>query len=195
MDTPLNDRVMDIEKPVTELLTAWSSGDKDALNELVVLVYTELKRIARRAMAGERSSHTLDPTALVHEVYERLVPLRNMSWKGRGPFFALAARLMRNILVEYARASSAKKRGGEAERVTLSHPELQVGAPEVDLLDLHNALLELEIMDPTMVEIIHLRYFWGATEDEVAEALGLSRSSVQREWALAKRFLADRLTR
>ena len=195
MDIPLDDRGMDREKPITELLGAWSAGDEKALHELIALVYTELQKIARRAMAGERASHTLDPTALVHEVYERLVPLKNMSWKGRGPFFALASRLMRNILVEHARAAGARKRGGAAERVTLSHPDLQVGAPPVDLIDLHNALLELEIMDPVMVELIQLRYFWGATEDEAAEALGISRSKVQRDWLLAKRFLADRLGR
>lgn len=186
---------MDTQPPITDLLTAWSAGDRGALDELMVLVYTELYRSARGAMARERSSHTLDPTALVNEVYLRLVPLQKMSWESRGPFFALAARLMRNILVEHARALGAKKRGGDAERVTLSDPGLQVGVPDVGLLDLHNALLELEARDPTMVKIIDMRFFTGATEEETADALGMSRSGVQREWAVAKRFLADRLRR
>jgi DNA-directed RNA polymerase specialized sigma24 family protein len=102
---------------------------------------------------------------------------------------------MRNILVEHARAGGAQKRGGEMERVTLSHPELQVGAPDVDLIDLHSALLELEARDPPMVKMIEMRFFTGATEEEIAVALGKSRSSIQREWMLAKRFLADRLRR
>lgn len=183
------------EKTITDLLAAWAAGDPSALNDLMVLVYSELQQIARRVMAGERASHTLEPTALVHEAYERLLPMKNMSWEGRGPFFALAARLMRNILVEHARAGGAKKRGGKMERVTLSHPDLQAGAPDVDLIDLHNALLELEAHDPNMVKMIDMRFFTGATEEEIAAALGMSRSSVQREWALAKRFLADRLRR
>jgi RNA polymerase sigma factor (TIGR02999 family) len=195
MDDPADPAMDDSEKPITDLLTSWSSGDRSALDELMVLAYTELYRSARQAMARERGSHTLDPTALVNEVYLRLAPLQTMSWEGRGPFFALAARLMRNILVEHARSVSAQKRGGHAERVTLSHPELQVQAPSVDLLDLHNALLELEARDPTMVKIIDMRFFTGATEDETAAALGMSRSGVQREWAMAKRFLADRLSR
>src|SRR5436305_219170 len=108
MDTPIDDSGMDREKPITELLTAWSAGDRDALDELMALAYTELYRSARRAMAGERSAHTLEPTPLVNEVYLRLVPLHTMSWEGRGPFFAFAARLMRNILVEHARTVQAK---------------------------------------------------------------------------------------
>jgi RNA polymerase sigma-70 factor (ECF subfamily) len=183
------------EKPITALLAAWAAGDRDALDDLMALVYTELQRIARRAMAGERASHTLDPTALVHEVYKRLVEVKSESWEGRAPFFAFSARLMRYVLVEHARSGGAKKRGGEMERVTLSHAEGQAGAPDVDLIDLHNALLELEARDPVMVKIIDMRFFAGSTEEEIATALDMSRSSVQREWALAKRFLADRLRR
>src|ERR1700733_11439644 len=115
MGTPFDDSRMNTEKPITDLLAAWAAGDAGALDELMALVYTELQRIARRVMAGERPSHTLDPTALVHEAYERLANLKSMSWEGRGPFFALAARLMRNILVEHARAGGAQKRGGEME--------------------------------------------------------------------------------
>jgi RNA polymerase sigma factor (TIGR02999 family) len=195
MDMPSDNRRIKKEKPITDLLSAWAEGDPNALNDLMALVYTELQGIARRAMAGERPSHTLDPTALVHEAYERLLHLKSISWEGRGPFFALAARLMRNILVEHARAGGAQKRGGEMERVTLSHPELQVGMPDVDLIDLHSALLELEARDPDMVKMIDMRFFTGATQEEIAEALGMSRSSVQRDWELAKRFLAERLRR
>jgi RNA polymerase sigma factor (TIGR02999 family) len=195
MDTSSRNDSTKKEKTITDLLAAWAEGDLTALNELMTRVYAELQEIARRAMARERPSHTLDPTALVHEAYERLLPMKNMSWEGRGPFFALAARLMRNILVEHARAGGAKKRGGDLARVTLSHPDLRAEAQDIDLIDLHSALLELEARDPNMVKMIDMRFFTGATEEEIAAALGMSRSSVQREWAFAKRFLADRLRR
>lgn len=193
MDTQRKDPRTDLDRPVTDLLAAWAAGDRQALDEVVAIVYTELYRVARRAMSRERTYHLLDPTSLVQEVYLRLVPLQPVSWEGRGQFFALSARLMRNILVEHARSVHAQKRGGGAERVTLSHPELRVAPPAIDLLDLHDALLELEALDPVMVKIVDLRFFTGATEEETARALGMSRSSVQREWTLAKRFLADRL--
>jgi RNA polymerase sigma factor (TIGR02999 family) len=186
---------MDTEKPVTDLLAAWADGDRGALDEVMALAYTELYRAARRAMSREDRSHTLDPTALVNEVYLRLVPLQSSSWEARGAFFAFAARLMRNILVEHARAKDAKKRWSQAERITLAHPDLREEAPDVEILDLHNALLELEIKDPTMVKMIDMRFFTGATEEEIAAALGISRATVQRDWSFAKSFLADRLRR
>ncbi|HEX4961658.1 MAG TPA: ECF-type sigma factor [Thermoanaerobaculia bacterium] len=180
--------------PITDLLHAWGDGDRQALDELMELVYGKLEEHARRAMARERESHTLDPAALANEVYLRLRELKKSSWEGRGQFFAFTARLMRHILAEYARAREAQKRGGEAERVTLSHPELQA-APglSVDILDLNRVLEELSAFDPKLVRLIELRFFAGFSEEEAAEALGESRSSVQREWKVAKNFLAERL--
>jgi RNA polymerase sigma factor (TIGR02999 family) len=185
---------MPTDAPITDLLHAWGDGDHEALDELMELVYGKLAESAERVMARERPSHTFDPAALANEVYLRLRDLKKSSWEGRQPFFAFTARLMRRILVEYARAREAQKRGGEAERVTLSHPELQATPGlSVDILDLNRALEELNAFDPKLVQLIELRFFAGFSEEETAEALGESRSTVQREWIVAKRFLAERL--
>lgn len=186
---------MPTDAPITDLLHAWGDGDRQALDDLMGLVYGKLEESAERVMARERPSHTLDPAGLANEVYLRLRELKKSSWEGRRPFFAFTARLMRRVLIEYARAREAQKRGGEAERVTLSHPELQ--APpglSVDILDLNRALEELSTVDPKLVSLIELRFFAGFSEEEAAEALEESRSTVQREWIVAKRFLAERLT-
>jgi RNA polymerase sigma factor (TIGR02999 family) len=178
---------------ITDFLAAWSGGDRGALDELMEVVYTELYESARRAMASERPTHTLDPTALVNEVYLRLVQLKKMSWESRRPFFAFAARLMRHILVEHARALGAEKRPREANRVALEIAELPVQEPAIDPLILDEALRAMEAVDPQMVRLIELRFFAGLTEVETAEALNISRSSVQREWAFAKRLLVKLL--
>jgi len=184
---------MDANLPITDLLDAWSEGDRAALDELMELVYTELRAGAKRAMARERHAHTLEPTALVNEVYLRLLRLKKVSWEGRNSFFGFAVRLMRRILVEHARAVGAEKRGGNAERVSLEHAELIVENPTIDALILDEALARLEAVDPRLVRIIELRFFGGFSEEETAEALHISRSSVQREWAVAKRLLAHLL--
>lgn len=185
---------MDADTPVTDLLGAWSDGDREALDQLMQVVYAELWESARRAMARERPAHTLEPTALVNEVYLRLLHLKRVSWESRRPFFAFAARLMRRILVEHARAVGAQKRGGEAARVTLGDVEMLVEAPAIDPLILDDALEKLEKVDPRLVRIIELRFFTGLTEEETATTLGTSRATVQREWAVAKRLLAKLLT-
>jgi len=174
---------------ITDFLDAWSQGDRAALDELMAVVYTELHESARQAMARERPTHTLDPTALVNEVYLRLVRLKKMSWDNRRPFFAFAARLMRHILVEHARALGAEKRPHEANRVSLEIAELAMQGPAIDPLMLDEALQDMETVDPQMVRLIELRFFTGLTEAETAATLGVSRSSVQREWAVAKRLL------
>ena len=184
---------MDTDTPITDLLGAWADGDRDALDELMGVVYAELWESARRAMAGERATHTLEPTALVNEVYLRLLRLKRISWESRSPFFAFAARLMRRILVEHARAVGAKKRGGEAARIALCHAELPGDAPVLDPLILDEALEELEAVDPRLVRIIELRFFTGLTEEETATVLGIGRATVQREWAVAKRLLTKLL--
>lgn len=184
---------MDTPPSITDLLDAWADGDLEALNELTRVVYTKLREKARQAMAGERPTHTLTPTALVHEVYLELHRLKNVSFEGRGKFFAYVGVQMRTILREHARTLQAKKRGGEFERVTLAESSLWAEAPLVDFLDLDDALRELEEVDPLLVRMVELRFFAGLTEDETAEALGRSRSWVYREWKVAKRFLADKL--
>lgn len=179
---------------ITDLLGAWSEGDSKALDQLMDIVYPELYQSARQAMARERASHTLQPTALINEVYLRLRKLERVSWESRIPFFAFAARLMRRILVEHARATGAKKRGGDADRVSLESPELLVEAPTIDILALGEALERLEAADPRLVQVVELRIFAGMTEEETAEALKVARSTVQREWAVAKRVLAELLS-
>jgi RNA polymerase sigma-70 factor (ECF subfamily) len=183
---------MNADTPITGLLGAWAEGDREALDELMALVYGELQASARRAMAGERATHTLEPTALVNEVYLRLLRLKQVSWESRRPFFAFAARLMRRILVEHARAVRAQKRGGDVE-ITLLQADVPAPASVIDPLVLDEALERIEAVDERLVRIVELRFFTGFTEEETAEALGMSRSSVQREWAVAKRLLAELL--
>ncbi len=184
---------MDEHTPITDLLGACADGDREALDELKKVVYAELCERARRAMARERATHTLEPTALVNEVYLRLLRLKQVSWESRSPFFAFAARLMRRILVEHARAVGAQKRGGESTRIALCHAEMLVEAPVLDTLILDEALEKLEAVDPRLVRIIELRFFTGLTEEETATTLGIGRATVQREWAVAKRLLAPLL--
>lgn len=184
---------MDDNALVTDKLQAWSAGDQDALDDLVTLVYSELKERCRRALAGERVNHTLAPTALLNEVYVRLAGLQRVSWDNRGAFFGFAVRLMRQVLVEHARAFQAAKRGGNATRVDVDLAELADGRGQIDVLVLDDVLEQLEAKDPRLVQIIELRFFAGMTERECAEALGMSRSSVQREWRFAKRWLATKL--
>jgi RNA polymerase sigma factor (TIGR02999 family) len=184
---------MDTPPSITDLLSAWAGGNLEALNELMQVVYTKLREKARQAMAGERPTHTLSPTALVHEVYLELHRLKHVSFEGRGKFFAYVAVQMRTILREHARTLQAKKRGGEAERMTLAESSLWADPTPIDFLDLDAALRELEEVDPLLVRMVELRFFAGLTEDETAEALDRSRSWVQREWRVAKRFLADKL--
>jgi RNA polymerase sigma factor (TIGR02999 family) len=181
------------DEPITDLLDAWAEGDREALDELMQLVYSDLRASARLAMARERKDHTLEPTALVNEVFLRLVHLKKVSWESRLPFFAFAARLMRRILVEHARASKAKKRGGTETMVTLEPGLLPVEAKVLDILILDEALKRIEAVDPRMLRMIELRFFIGLSEEEIAEVLRTSRSSIQRDWAVAKRFLIQLL--
>jgi len=172
---------------VTALLQAWGQGDSDAGERLFPLVYAELRRQARRYMRGERADHTLQPTALAHEAYLRLAG-RERVWADRAHFFAVAARAMRQVLVDHARRRRAAKRDG-----------LQLEAPEdvrnepVDLLDLDAALAELAQLDPKQVEVVEMRFFAGLSVEETAEALGLSPRTVKREWSTARAWLKHRL--
>jgi len=173
---------------ITRLLIAWKSGDAGALEQLVPIVYGELHRMAKRYLRNERPGHTLQPTAIVHEAYLRLLGRQDVAWKGRSHFFAVAAQSMRRVLVEYARQRAARKRGGQGERFLVETAVL-VSPRAVDLIAVDDALARLSKLDPEQGRIVELRFFGGLTEDETAEALEISPSTVHRKWLLAKAFL------
>lgn len=178
---------------VTRLLHDWSGGDEQALARLIDLVYPELHRIAAQYLRRERQGHTLQPTALVNEAFLRLAQRPDKQWNDRTHFFAVAARIVRNVLVDHARAREAEKRGGGALTVVLTDAAAQVPAPEVNLLDLDTALKELEQLDPQHSRIVELRYFAGLSIEETAAVVGVSESSVKRDWVLAKTWIRRRM--
>jgi RNA polymerase sigma factor (TIGR02999 family) len=178
---------------VTLWLERWGQGEPAALDELAPLVYDQLRAIADGLIRGERSDHTLQPTALVHEAYQQLLNLHKVSLNDRAHFFTFAAKLMRRILIDHARRTKAEKRGGEFGRVPLN-PELAwVGAPNEASLDLSTALEELESLDRARARALELRYFLGCTVEETANLLGLSPSSVDRSIRFSLAWLHDRL--
>jgi len=174
---------------VTGMLVAWGQGDQAADSRLIAVVYEDLRRVARRRLRGERADHSLAPTALVHEAYLRLVDLRRVRWQNRAQFFAIAARVMRQILVDHARAHAAAKRGGPGWKVPLSDAVGATAPPEVDLLDLEDALGKLAAIDARLGELVVLRFFGGLTVEEAADALGLSPATVKRDWTRARAWL------
>ena len=179
---------------LTRLLHDWSSGRADALPRLMELVYPELRSIAARHLSRERAGHTLQPTALVHEAYVRMAQGQpGKQWNDRTHFFAVAARVVRAVLVDHARARAAVKRGDGAVAVELADDHAAVAAMPVDLLDLDAALVELEAMNPEQSRIVEMRYFAGLSIDETAEALGTSPSTVKRGWLAAKTWIRRRL--
>lgn len=180
---------------VTELLLAWRDGCQDALEELMPIVYGDLRKLARIQLRRERPDHTLQPTALAHEAFLRLVGQRRVRWHDRAHFFAVAAQTMRRILVDYARRRRAGKRGGSATRVTLDETVASVEPFDVDLIALHESLSLLEKMDPRQVRIVELRYFGGLSVEEVAKLLDLSPRTVKGDWAVAKLWLKRELER
>ena len=178
---------------ITTLLLAWSAGDTSALDALLPAVYAELHRQAERAMRREPAGHTLQPTALIHEAYQRLVDHPRVSWQSRTHFFGVAARCMRQVLVDHARARTAAKRGGGEIRVTLSAAHARVDEPAAEILELHEALERLATVDPDQVRLVELRYFAGLTIEETAAALGVSPATVKRDWAIARAWLRREL--
>jgi RNA polymerase sigma factor (TIGR02999 family) len=180
---------------VTHLLLQARAGDQDAFNRLIPLVYDELRSMAARMLRSERSAHTLQPTALVHEAYLRLIDQR-AGWHDRTHFFAIAARTMRRILVDYARAHRSHKRGGAVPRVSLDEASAPSGTSIAldQVLQVDEALTDLEEMDPLDAQIVELRYFGGLTVDEAAAALRISSARVKREWTVAKAWLHHRLS-
>jgi len=179
---------------VSQLLRAWASGDLQARDELVPLVYHELRKRASGYLRHERPDHTLQATALVHEAFLRLAGQNRVAWQNRGHFYAVAAQMMRRILVDYARERLAVKRPGAALRVTLDESIQAPEGPGADILMLDEALNELSTIDPRQGRIVELRYFGGLSEQEVAEALSVSRATVTREWKRARAWLYHRMT-
>ena len=176
------------------LLRAWGHGDLQARDDLLPLVYQQLKRSAAAYLRRERPDHTLQPTALVHEAYLRLVGQDRVAWQNRGHFFGIAAQMMRRILVDCARERQAAKRPGVGLRVTLDEGTGATQPPDLEVLLLEQALEELSVLDPRQGQIVELRYFGGLSETEVAETLSISRSTVTREWQTARAWLYRRIT-
>jgi RNA polymerase sigma factor (TIGR02999 family) len=184
------------QKPeVTELLKESARGDRAALDELLPLVYGELRRIADRYLRRERADHTLQPTALVHEAYLRLVDQREVQWQNRAHFFGVAAQMMRRILVDHARAQQTAKRGSGGLKVSLDDV-LEISDEQMDsMIALDDALQALEKLDPQKSRIVEMRFFGGLSIEETAEALGLGTATVIRQWRMAKAFLYKEVSR
>lgn len=173
----------------TKLLIAWGGGDAHARERMLPLVYDELRRLAASYLRRERPGHTLQPTALVHEAYVRLVDQRQVDWSNRAQFIGLAAVMMRRILVNHARDRVADKRGAGAEHVPLTLAGERFGTPELNVLDLHEALERLAALDARKSQIVELKFFGGLTMDEIAQTLGVSRATVEREWKFSRAWL------
>lgn len=178
-----------VPKDITQLLLAWGDGDKQALDKLMPFVYDELRRLARGYMRNQRSDHTLQTTALVNEAYLRLIDSSQVRWQNRTHFFAISAQLMRRILVDFARAKKAEKRGGNEQKVTFDEALPVLFEKESELIALDEALTELSAMDARQGQIVEMRYFGGMTEEEVAEALDISARTVRRDWSIARAWL------
>jgi RNA polymerase sigma factor (TIGR02999 family) len=178
---------------VTRLLARWKDGDEAALQELLPIVHEELRRLARRQMAGERSDHTLQPTALVNEAYLRLVNLKQMRWQDRAHFLAMAARLMRRILVDFARSRGYQKRGGDVQQVSFTDALEVAEGQTTDVVALHDALEALADVDERKSRVVELRFFGGLSVEETAEVLNVSRETVKRDWQFAKMWLLRQL--
>lgn len=184
----------DTKHTVTQLLSEMQKGRTGAADELLPLVYQELRRIARAYMRRERPDHTLQATALVHEAYLQLVDQKRVDWKNRAHFFGVAAQLMRRILVEHARAHQAQKRGGAAAKLTLEEAINYFPQKELTLVALDDCLKELERLDPRQSRIVELRFFGGLTTEETSEVLGISTATVEREWRSARAWLHAQLS-
>jgi RNA polymerase sigma-70 factor, ECF subfamily len=177
------------ERTVTQLLRAWSAGEHSALDTLVPAVEAELRRLARIYMSRERREHTLQPTALVNEVFVRLVDAADIRWQDRAHFFGISARLMRRVLVDHARARGYQKRGGGVHRVTLDGQDIAAPDNQVDLLALDRALEGLAAVDERKCRVVEMRFFAGLSVEETATALGVSTDTVKRDWRIAKLWL------
>jgi RNA polymerase sigma-70 factor, ECF subfamily len=187
MAEPLTDEV-------TQLLKAWTAGDEQALEKLTPLVYRQLHRVAQRCMAGERSGHTLQTTALVNEVYLQLVDCGQINWQDRAHFFAVSARLMRRILIDFARSRGYQKRGGGVTPLSLDDVPSVGNKPDANLVALDDALKALAAVDERKSRVVELKFFGGLSVEETAEVLKVSKNTVVRDWRLAKVWLLRELT-
>ncbi|HEY0346744.1 MAG TPA: sigma-70 family RNA polymerase sigma factor [Pyrinomonadaceae bacterium] len=179
---------------VTQLLMKWSEGDETALEQLMPLVYSELRRLASNYLRRERQNHTLQPTALVNEAYLKLVDQRKPRWQNRAQFYGVAAQMMRRILVDHARQNKAAKRGGsEQQRLSITSAGQLGEKPDIDLLALHEALEELKTFDSQQERIVELKFFGGLSIDETAEVLGVGHATVERDWKMARAWLRRKL--
>ena len=189
--------VIDPSRPpahqVTGLLIDWRNGKEAALEQLIPLVHEELRRVARRHMAHERAGHTLQATALVNEVYVRLIDIKQVNWQDRAHFFAMSSRLMRRILVDFARSKGYQKRGGGAQKVSLDEALIVSQEPGQDLVALDDALNALATFDARKAQVVEMRFFGGLSVEETAEALHVSVDTVMRDWKLAKAWLLREL--
>jgi RNA polymerase sigma factor (TIGR02999 family) len=174
---------------VTQLLIGWGKGDKEALDELLPIVYDELRQQAARYLRRERAGHTLQTTALIHEAYLRLVDQKNVKWQNRAHFFGIAAQLMRRILVDHARGKKRAKRGGSDIRVSLNEATAMAKTQDLDVLAIDEALNRLTEIDEQQGKIVELRFFSGMTVEETAEVLGISTATVKRDWSMARAWL------
>ena len=188
-------RVQPSSDQVTQLLVRWRGGDRQALDALMPLVYAELRRLAHYYLQRERSDHTLQSTALVHEAYMRMLGQKLPDWQNRAHFFGVAARLMRQILVEYARGRQAAKRGGDACKVTLDEGALAPQKTDLDVILLDDALKDLAKLDEQQSRIVELRFFAGLSIEDTSEVLGISAATVAREWTTARIWLHREISR
>lgn len=185
---------MDKAQNITEILHSWSSGNRDAADELFPLVYDELRRLARSYLRQEGSGHTLQPTALVNEAYLRLVDQTRVNWQNRSHFYGIAAQMMRRILIDHARAHATDKRGGAAQRLSLEDANISVEQDATDLIALDEALTSLAKFDERKSRVVELLYFGGLENKEAAEVLGVSEKTIQRDWKMAKLWLYRELS-
>jgi RNA polymerase sigma factor (TIGR02999 family) len=184
---------MDTDK-ITELLKAHSSGDQDALDDLMPLVYENMRKMAHYRLLGERPDHTFNTTDLVHEAYLKMVQFNRINWENRAHFFGIASQVMRNILVDYAVKKKAQKRGGDRQRVTLGKQNLSTEVNLHEILSIHHALEQLAEIDERQVRVVECRYFGGLTLEETAQALEISTATVSRDWRMARAWLNRELS-
>ena len=185
---------MSSQPNITELLVGYGRGDKEALDQLMPIVYDELRRQAARYLRREQAGHTLQTTALIHEAYVRLVDQRNVQWQNRAHFFGIAAQLMRRILVDHARSKKRAKRGGSDVRVSLNEATVAVQGQNLDVVAVDEALQRLAKIDEQQSRVVELRFFSGLTVEETAEVMGISAATVKRDWSMAKAWLHRELT-
>jgi len=185
---------MQSQDGITQLLTRWGNGDPTALDQLMPMVHSELRRLASNYLRRERRNHTLQPTALVNEAYLKLVDQKTAKWQNRAQFYGIAAQLMRRILVDHARQHKAVKRGGsDQQRLSITSADRRVAKPDLDVLALHEALEELATIDAQQERIVELKFFGGLSIEETAEVLQVGHATVERDWKMARAWLRRKL--